>query len=168
MTEGKVLHAIGDNQQVVKFVGHIRYTMSQELSSFLQGLLAPERPAKVILDLTEAEEIDSTGLGLLARFARRAADVDAPRATIVCADHDMNLILSSIGLESVFDFTRELPRPVGDFREVLSTGGADAQTAETVLEAHRSLMELSVKNRETFAKVVEMLEKDIETKRDTS
>ncbi|MHC4713823.1 MAG: STAS domain-containing protein [Planctomycetota bacterium] len=164
MAGGRVLCGKSDGFRFVKLVGDIRYTMSHDLDDFIEELFEAEDPDRIVFDLTETEQIDSTGLGLLAKAARKAHNAGASRPAIVSCRRDIDTVLSAMGFEGVFDLVRKPPCPLCDLKELISSPGSELETAGVMLDAHKSLAALSEKSKATFEKVVEMLEKDIERK----
>ena len=160
MDSGKVLHACHEGVHVLRFIGDIRYNLSPSIERFLQGVYAGSLPAGFVIDLTEADSIDSTNLGLLVQIARWMQVHEAPQVTIVSNRDEINALLSSMALDEVFDIVTRSSMETGDERE-LPPGNTDkAALARTLLDAHRALMELSERNQEMFHDVVTALEKN--------
>jgi len=160
MADGRVLHASHDGVHVLRFIGDIRYTLTPSINRFLEAVFAGPRPAGFVIDLSEADSIDSTNLGLLARIAMRLQALDAPRVTLVSNRADINAILTSMALDEVFDIVDDTGMVTGAAQE-LPHADADKETlARTLIDAHRALMELSEHNREMFRDVVASLEKN--------
>ena len=162
MPGGKILCGETDDVGFIKLVGDIRYTMSQQLNAIVEQWLEASRSIRMVFDLTETEQIDSTGLGLLAKAARKALETGAPRPAIVSVRRDIDLVLSSMGFGDFFELTRVRPSRLPDLRQVAEGGTVGEDTPAVMLDAHKCLASLSEKNRETFSKVVELLEKDID------
>ena len=160
MADGRVLHASHNGVHVLRFIGDIRYTLTPSINRFLEAVFAGSTPAGFVIDLTQADSIDSTNLGLLARIATRLQALDAPRVTLVSNRADINAILTSMALDEVFDIVDDTGVVAGDAEE-LPHADADKETlARTLIDAHRALMELSEHNREMFRDVVASLEKN--------
>jgi anti-anti-sigma factor len=160
MADGRVLHASHDGVHVLSYIGDIRYTLTPSINRFLEAVFAGPRPAGFVIDLTLADSIDSTNLGLLARIATRLQALDASRVTLVSNRADINAILTSMALDEVFDIVDDTGMVTGAAQE-LPQADADKETlARTLIDAHRALMELSEHNREMFRDVVASLEKN--------
>lgn len=145
---------------VLRFVGDIRYPLAPSVDQFVSSLLKNSPQAAFLIDLTETSSIDSTNLGLLARIANRVQENKGPRIAIVSTRDDVNQLLVSMGFNEVFDIVEAGAGPAGEDLRALSPAPADREAiARTMLEAHRSLMELNERNRELFQDVVEALEK---------
>lgn len=160
MDSGKILYASHKGIHVLRFIGEIRHTLAPSLNDFLQWLFAKPVAASFIIDLQETDIIDSTILGLLARIAKRMDQSGRPKATIVCDRADINEILIGVGFDTVFDMV-ESSQPIPQEGQTLSVLEADRETMRyTILEAHRTLMELNERNRNVFHDVVEALEQE--------
>jgi len=160
MDNGSVLHASHDNVHVLRFIGDIRYTLSPSIDRFLEGLFSGPKPAGFVIDLTEAESVDSTNLGLLARLAKRMQKLDARRVTVVSNRADINAVLNSMALDEVFDIISDTGLETETTQEVPQEDTDKETLARTVIDAHRALMDLSEHNREMFQDVVSALEKN--------
>ena len=158
--DGRVLHASHDNIHVLRFIGEIRYTLSPSIERFLEGIFAGPAPAGFVVDLTETDSIDSTNLGLLAGIARRMQALAAPRVTIVSNRTEINSVLISMALDEVFDIVEEGGIQTGMAREVPRQNADRKTLVRTLIDAHRTLMELSEQNHEMFRDVVASLEKN--------
>lgn len=162
MTEGQVLHGEHEGVHVLRYVGEIRYPLAASLDRFIRDLFEQTPPRGILVDLTEAELIDSTNLGLLARVANQMGQRALPRVTIICDREDINEVLLSMGFDRVFNLLAcpspgapDVPcQPVPDARF------DDNTINETVLDAHRTLMGMNERNRGMFRDVVSLLEGD--------
>ncbi len=62
MKEGRILCAKEGSTYVLKYIGDIRYTICAPLSDFVTKLCSSDDFDDILIDLTEAESIDSTNL----------------------------------------------------------------------------------------------------------
>jgi len=160
MADGKVLHASHDGVHVLRYIGDIRYTLTPSINRFLEEVFTGLKPAGFVIDLTQADSIDSTNLGQLARIAMRMQELDAPRVTLVSNRADINSILTSMALDEVFDIVDDTVPDAGIAQELPQVDADKATLARTLIDAHRALMELSEHNEEMFRDVVASLEKN--------
>ena len=114
MADGKVLHASHDGVHVLRYIGDIRYTLTPSINRFLEGVFAGPKPAGFVIDLTQADSIDSTNLGQLARIAMRMQELEAPRVTLVSNRTDINSVLASMALDEVFDIVEDTGTDAGE------------------------------------------------------
>ena len=160
MDNGNVLHACHNDVHVLRFIGDIRYTLSPSIDRFLEEIFSGSQPASFVIDLTEADSIDSTNLGLLARLAIRMQRLDAQRITIVSNRADINSVLTSMALDEVFDIVEDTGLETDAAQEVPQKNTDRETLARTLIDAHRALMDLNEHNREMFQDVVAALEKN--------
>ena len=162
MSDGRILYALQDDACFIRIEGDIRYTESVSFDNFIDRLFDRERPSRVLIDLTAAELIDSTNLGLLAKIAKRLMSLRNDTATIFSTSEDINMLLESIGFDDVFNMVEDEKAPPTDMRELPGAPANRRAQGITMVEAHKELMELNEKNRDVFRNVVHMLEKDLD------
>lgn len=160
MADGNVYYAERDGTGVIRFEGAIRYTLANALDRFLDDLFARNTFSRLIVDLSDVESIDSTGLGLLARIANFVRRRDGRRPLLFSPQPDINVVLGSICLDAAFvlcELRPDLPPgsalPAGD--------PSEDEVARTVLDAHRLLCEMNDANRAQFQSVVDAFEKEL-------
>ena len=165
MASSKVYYAANAGIHGLKFVGQIRYTIGASLDKFIKNLFEGPRPEGFLVDLTEVETIDSTNLGLLARIAKLMKQRGAPRVTLVSTDEDINTLLFSIGFDEVFDIVDETGHIMTDGEELGLQEDTGPETAQTILNAHRTLMSISEDNKARFKDVIELFEQQFDNSR---
>ena len=69
MTTGKIQFAESEGTFVLKFVGDVRLTLCAALDAYIEKIFSVLTFNAIIIDLTEADGIDSTSLGLLAKLS---------------------------------------------------------------------------------------------------
>lgn len=168
MAEGRIDFAIHDVFLVLKFVGEIRYTMGgvfggvSALNAFLHKTLSDNSIHEVILDLTEAESIDSTNLGIMAKVTRYTREHCGHQAVIISTNHDINILLDSVGFGQVFTIVTETEVSGSGLKPLPEHHGDQKEFARLVLDAHRELAALNEQNRDAFKSVISALEGEVE------
>ena len=66
---GKIRHQAVNGHQILKAEGDVRVSQSPALSQYLESLKSDEHLQSFVIDLSEAESLDSTALGLIAKIA---------------------------------------------------------------------------------------------------
>jgi anti-anti-sigma factor len=165
MSSSKVYYAVNAGIHGLKYVGQIRYTIGASLDKFIKTLFDGPRPEGFMVDLREVETIDSTNLGLLARISNLMKQCGAPRVTLVSTDEDINRLLISIGFDEVFDIVDEMGHVMNDSQELGLQEDTGPEMAQTILDAHRTLMSISEDNKARFQDVVELVEQQLESPR---
>jgi anti-anti-sigma regulatory factor len=77
--------------------------MAPAIKHFAEGVLDGGEVKGWMFDLTEAELLDSTNLGLLARIAERVHRSGGARCVIVSTREDINCVLQSMAFDEVFE-----------------------------------------------------------------
>jgi anti-anti-sigma factor len=138
--------------------------LATSINRFAERLLEKGGVGGLIFDLTEAENLDSTNLGLLARIAERVRSAGGGKSVIVSTSDNINCVLKSMSFDQIFEIVTD----PADFSAV----GADMIEAEpqsqeellnTMLDAHRTLVSLSESDRLQFQDVVACLEAELKS-----
>ena len=158
MSPGRILVANGDGTYLMKFVGDVRLGIAAAFDEYIDRLFQTPHMNSVLVDLSAAEGIDSTSLGVLARFAMRAKSRLGCAPTLVSTRDDITRLLVAMGFDDVFHIVKE---PLKDERQLGELPRSDLSLEEMrrrVLAAHRSLMAMNDENRERFQDLVATLE----------
>jgi len=158
MPDGKILAANKDGAYVIRMTGDVRLTLCTTIDDYFQKMYTDPQFVSVWVDLCEAEGIDSTTLGLLAKLALEVKEKFNFTPAIYSCNSGINRLLKSMGFQRLFilhedvcgssDFTDEIP----------SLPGNEQAVKEKVVEAHRVLMDLSDENRARFKDLMAVLE----------
>lgn len=166
MARGHVTHAEHHGVHVLRYFGRVDYMAACGIQKFLDSLVEQEQLSGLVFDLTDAEALDSTNLGLLARVRERVHSRKLAESMIVSRNEDINDVLFSMGFDRIFQIVTEPNQaPVSAANDGESTAaiegaaGSEEELRRTMLEAHRALLELSDRGRAEFQDVVNCLEK---------
>jgi anti-anti-sigma factor len=163
VTPGQIHYAVAGNRAFLKLAGVIRYPLSRRLSLAVGRMFAGAQVKGVVVDLQEAEFIDSTCMGLLARVATRCLDRACERPIIVSIQPEVNRLLRSMGFDQVFVLIDDPSAPTTGLASAANLAGiAPRPDPQLVLDAHRALCEINEQNRHLFQDVIEQLESDVE------
>ncbi len=163
MTTGDIYYGAQDGAFVVRFVGAIRYTMCCALDELLTAELKRPGLQRVFIDLRDADSVDSTSLGLLAKIANLLRAAGRPPATLLTGCADIREVLDSVGFDEIFDIGSDADGAGAcpDAPLKLDVACRDLQKmADTVRETHGVLSDLNEKNRELFKDVIGALDKE--------
>ncbi len=161
MTLGHVTHAAQAGVHVLRYFGTVNYTLAPGLQRFLDHLIHDEPLSGLVFDLTAAESLDSTNLGLMARANEEVRDAGAANSVIISSNEDIDGVLRSMGFDQTFDvLPSTTPLPDASDEPVASEAASAAELQRTMLDAHRALMRLSEAGRLEFEPVVACLERD--------
>jgi anti-anti-sigma factor len=166
MPNGHVTHAQKEGFHVLRYFGRVDYMLATSINRFADRMLERGGVGGLIFDLTEAENLDSTNLGLLARIAERVRTAGGARSVIVSTSDNINCVLRSMSFDQIFDIVTD---PT-DFSTVAVVDEIDAEPQSqeellhTMLDAHRTLVSLSESDRLQFQDVVACLESELKAK----
>ena len=170
MPDGHVTHAEKQGVHVLRYFGDVNYIWAPGIQRFVDRLIDDGSISGMVFDLTCAQSLDSTNLGLMARINERLLSVGASNSMIISGNEDIDVVLRSMGFDQTFDMVpsgepkAEAPRvsvvpDVG--AETIETNSPSAiDLRQTMLEAHRALVRLSDAGRLEFEPVVQCLERD--------
>jgi len=158
MQAGKILVAQQGGAFVIKLVGDVRLTFCTALDDFLDRMFGTAGFVSVIIELGEAENIDSTTLGQLAKLAIAAQRRHHLRPVLFSTNPNITRIIDSMGFERVFDIRQEPLRTDKQLSELPVAEGTENSVREKVIEAHRVLMGMNEHNRAQFNELVCALE----------
>jgi anti-anti-sigma factor len=157
MSETAILYTKQHDIYIIKLVGDIRYTMGCALDEFLNQLFLDTDYNSILLDLTEATGIDSTGLGLLAKVANFVRDRFTTQATLVSTNQDINRILDSVGFYEIFHICDTPSFKAETLQPISSKHLSKSELSKTLFDSHNTLSQLNDKNREAFKDVINIL-----------
>lgn len=163
MSSGQILHGSHNGVEVLYYRGDIRHTLCVALDQYIQHLLENPDLKGFVCDLTGAQSIDSTNLGILARLARAMQREGLPRVTLISNQPDIDELLEAVGFGQVFNIVASNESGGEPVSEILQSGGIGGEQGALMLQAHRALMELNAENRTRFRDVVKAFEKEIQS-----
>ncbi len=159
MSEGRILAATHDGAYVLKFAGDLRVNLCSAIDDYFDQMFEDPDFVSVLVDLCEAEGIDSTTLGLLAKLALRCRKQFGMRPAIYSCNPGINRLLASMAFGKIFDIREQSCDQPGAIRESPATSDDAEAVRRKVVEAHQILMDLSEENRERFRDLITALER---------
>ena len=159
MGEGRILAASRDGAYVIRLVGDVRLTLCTTIDDYFQRMFDDPVFASVWVDLCDAEGIDSTTLGLLAKLALTVKAKFGFQPAVYSCDPGINRLLKSMGFQRLFELHEEACSNPDDIDEIPTVNGSEQVVKEKVIEAHRVLMDISDENRARFKDLMTALER---------
>lgn len=158
MRPGQILVADHDGVYVIKMLGDVRLTLCVSFDQFIDTMFSRDDFSEVMFDLSEAEAIDSTTLGLMAKIALQGREQRGITPVVYSTNESINRLLQTMGFHEIFTIVKDLESPLEPAQPLPADTSEEYQVKEKVLEAHKILMGLNKENRETFRNLVKMLE----------
>ncbi len=167
MAEGKYFFAKEGEKVFFKLTGNLKYISSGKFDAFLDQLLEVEKGFEdAMIDLSEAEYIDSTNLGFLARIAEFMSENYCKKVTIYSPNNEINTVLESVGFDEVFVIVKDEANAFSDIAEISPAEIKERERTLMMLEAHKALMRVSEKNIPVFKSCVELLQSSLDKKKE--
>jgi anti-anti-sigma factor len=158
MSEGRILAASHDGAYVLRLVGDVRLTLCTTIDDFIDRMFADPDFASIWVDLCEAEGMDSTTLGLLAKLALKVKKTYGFKPAIYSCEPGINRLLNSMAFSSLFELHEAACNNPEDIAEIPVVVGSEESVKQKVIEAHRVLMGISEENRDRFKDLLSALE----------
>lgn len=149
---------------LIKFQGDIRVTLCASFDAFIMGMFENPKLNTIFLDLSEAKNIDSTALGMIAKIAAQSKALLKAPPTVFSTNPDIDRILECMGLNTVLDMVHT-PDALGEklksyVKEMPRCDHTPEEMCEKVIEAHKALMALNSNNQKIFKDLVSGLEEE--------
>jgi anti-anti-sigma factor len=113
---------IDDETTVISVRGEIHVSTAPEFSRLLTASIAAGR-TRMVLDLTDVEFIDSTGLSVLLNALRRITRADG-RMALVCSNPTVMRLFEITRLDTTFD----IQPVIGPALDLVQAGGSTSGT----------------------------------------
>lgn len=160
MSEGRIQAADHHGTYVLRLAGDVRLTLCTTIDEYIEGMFADPEFASVSIDLCDAEGLDSTTLGLLAKLALGARERFKFLPAIYSCNPGINRLLKSMGFQRIFDLHEHACQGGVPAHAVPLKPGSEAEVKDKVIEAHRVLMGLNPENKARFTDLLAALERD--------
>lgn len=163
MQQAQILVELKKSHCKVKMIGRPTFATAGILRKLSKKLAKDKQITSISIGMKDCEGMDSTIMGILTTLALkiRARGGDS----IVLNPGSNKQLLNGLGLGKIFQYVDDLDAEDGDWHD-LSTGEAPPvspkENVETILDAHKTLMDADEGNVDKFKKVVDMLEKELE------
>lgn len=152
--KGAIYSARVDSIVYLRFVGVIRYTQCAGLEKFIDKLFSNIDFDHIAIDLEPAEMLDSTALGLLAKLSIEMKKISDKKPVIFLHTGELAHILKRVCFDQVFDIIAKPKNELDmNFVELSSVSKTEEQLLECVVDAHKSLADLSCENEHYFTDI---------------
>ncbi len=160
MNAGVIKVADRDGVFVIKMQGDVRLTLSLTFDKFINEMFQSEGFCSVLFDLTEADAIDSTTLGLMAKISLQGRALKHMDPIVISSNPSITRLLDSMGFTEILQIVESADIGHEEFKPLHADEFEldENEVKEKVLEAHRALIDLSASNHETFQELIQSLE----------
>ena len=160
MSVGKILVSDDQGNYLLKLIGDVRVTLCGSLNHHMETIFGRQDVKNVIVDMLEAEGLDSTTLGLMAKLGLHCRKEYGINVQVFCQNPSILRTLDCMGLEDIFDIIQEVPTINAELHSIESVSPEVDEIRRQVVEAHRLLMELNPDNSKEFIDLIRALESD--------
>lgn len=160
MNASDVLISRRDGTFTVKVTGRANFDYAVPLRDMVCNL---DREFKGIeFDLSDCITMDSTFMGVMSMLGLKAAAQNLP-VRLSGVSPQVRKLLTGLGIDKLFTFVDSAPATGHDWAALSRNRKHNAlKTAETVVEAHRTLVDADNANREKFDAVIELAQADLD------
>lgn len=156
--DGTIFSARVDRIEYLKFVGIVRYSHCSGLENHINKLFELKNFNEIVIDLTEADILDSTALGLLARVSIEFKKHSDFQPVIFVQQGELANILKRVCFDQVFTilFNNKKSQEF-EYIQLESRTDSEKNMLKRVISAHRSLAELDKKNIQLFRDITQAI-----------
>ena len=156
--EGAIYSSTVGSVEYIRFVGVIRYSQCAGLESYINQIFDSPTFSGLAIDLEQAEMLDSTALGLLARLSIEFKKISSDKPAIFIKTGELAHILKRVCFDQVFNIVSK-PKDTGgiDYVELDTVTQDEKQVLKSVVDAHKSLAQISDANKSYFTDITKAI-----------
>jgi len=155
---GKLLVAEEQGACILRLVGDVRVNLCRTFDEFINSVNCDGRD-HVIVDLGQADNLDSTTLGLLAKLALYCKTQLNFKLQVFCPSDDVTILLESMGIQEIANIEKKVCRcNESQLHELDELSCQEQEAKQHVIDAHRILMSLNEQNQDKFKDLVDHLQ----------
>ena len=162
MNPGKILVSDEMGNYLLKFTGDVRVSLCGTLNRHINTIFGSENVKRVVIDMFDAEGLDSTTLGLIAKLGLHCRKQYGINIQVFCQNSNILRTLESMSFDEIFDIFKQLPDSDAgaNLHEIGLENLEIDEIRQQVLEAHKVLVQLSSDNQQEFQDLIKALESD--------
>jgi len=160
LSAGKILVSDEEGNYLIKFIGDVRVTLCGSLNRYMETIFGSRDVKNVVVDMLEAEGLDSTTLGLMAKLGLHCRKQYGIDVQVFCQNPSILRTLDCMGFDELFDIIQQVPTISAKLHNITSVNPEVDEIRRQVLEAHKLLVQLNPKNSSEFTDLIRALESD--------
>jgi anti-anti-sigma regulatory factor len=141
----------------IKIMGNATFDKCFSFKKFTEKMLRTSKFYNIVIDLTEAEKVDSTNLGIIAKYGVYAIEKGYPRAIIFSSNIDITQVLAGTGFSEIFEIVDKSPVRELSYSKLPFKKANISELKDLVLDAHEQLIKLNENNKKAFSDIVNIL-----------
>ena len=161
MTRGKILISDKADNYLLKLVGDVRLTLSGTLNRYMEVLFGKNKVKSVVVDMLDADGVDSTTLGLIAKLGLHCRECYRMNVKLFCQNPSIIRTLECMGFDEIIDIFQQSPDEFdAELRSLEEVPAGVDEIRKQVVDAHKLLLKLNPKNSDEFTDLINALEAD--------
>ena len=161
MNKAEIFVSKENDAYKVKVSGRATFAVGPTLRNLVRRIESDLPKNGITINLSECTGMDSTFMGILAMLALKLKNENIT-VQIANASEANKRLFDGLGLNKLFDYISINGNSNQEWIKEEDKDSSFRENAETVLEAHKSLVETDTGNIDKFKNVIEQVEKDIE------
>ena len=158
MSTGKILVSDKDGNYLIKFSGDVRVNLCGSLNHHMAAIFGSTDVQHVVIDMLEAECVDSTTLGLIAKLALHCRKEYNINMQLFCQNPSILRTLDCMSFDEIIDICQEVPDIDADLHAIETVNSDIDEVRRQVLEAHKLLTQRSPDSSKEFTDLIRALE----------
>ena len=158
MSTGKILVSDKDGNYLIKFSGDVRVNLCGSLNHHMAAIFGSTDVQHVVIDMLEAECVDSTTLGLIAKLALHCRKEYNINMQLFCQNPSILRTLDCMSFDEIIDIYQEVTDIDADLHAIETVNSDIDEVRRQVLEAHKLLTQLSPDSSKEFTDLIRALE----------
>ncbi len=159
MIEPKIDISQDETTVYIKCFGRLNFQYTNDFRTYVKSLNIG-KVHDIIIDMKNCIGMDSTFMGVLSMLGLKAYKVKIPTTMHFVSDSNM-FLLKGLGLTKIFKFSDEEYSIKSENSETLGLETDKMKNAETVIDAHETLMDIDSDNVQKFEGVVNYTKEDL-------
>jgi anti-anti-sigma factor len=158
LSTGKILVSDKDGNYLIKFSGDVRVNLCGSLNHHMAAIFGSTDVQHVVIDMLEAECVDSTTLGLIAKLALHCRKEYNINMQLFCQNPSILRTLDCMSFDEIIDICQEVTDIDADLHVIETVNSDIDEVRRQVLEAHKLLTQLSPDSSKEFTDLIRALE----------
>jgi anti-anti-sigma factor len=158
LSTGKILVSDKDGNYLIKFSGDVRVNLCGSLNHHMAAIFGSTDVQHVVIDMLEAECVDSTTLGLIAKLALHCRKEYNINMQLFCQNPSILRTLDCMSFDEIIDICQEVTDIDADLHAIETVNSDIDEVRRQVLEAHKLLTQLSPDSSKEFTDLIRALE----------
>ncbi|MDA3873722.1 MAG: STAS domain-containing protein [Kiritimatiellae bacterium] len=147
---------------LARVLGRGSYKVSGSMKRFAASIM-DQGKSLLLIDLEQCVGMDSTFMGMLAGVSQRLQKEGGRKVVLTGVSKKLNHLMTTLGINRLVDIKDDIPvMSSSDMVDLDQPAESLLDSANTMLEAHETLVEIDDDNRLRFQDVLDYLREDIQ------